>query len=271
MNWDFPKDAPLDFFDVNCSYELTGYRPINKEQGLDFNPGWFTEARETFLRTGHYCQYLKNSKAYKDFWREEYVRCKYGMTSHGYTITGDNYFFLNYYQLMDLSSAAKAGSGRTFIFPAFYAGQYEWFHYIELSRQTRLNAALFKSREVGFSEIDAAVIANSYNCIRNSVNLIIAHLSDHLEKTLDKVWNALTFLNENTDGGFFKASQVINNQFQKRASHYVMVSGQKVEVGFKSDIKGIVADRPMKIRGDRTDLLINLCQTGLIDWKFLRA
>jgi hypothetical protein len=44
------------------------------------------------------------------------------MTSHGYTITGDNYFFLNFFQLMDLDNTEKAGGGRMFIFPAFYAG-----------------------------------------------------------------------------------------------------------------------------------------------------
>ena len=254
--WDFTIDRNIDFFDSRYSYELTGYRPITRDKGLDFNPDWFTEARSTFLRTGHYCQYARNSKAYRDFWTEEYRRCKYGMTVNGYTITGDNYFFLNYYQLMDLSSAEKAGSGRVYIFPAFYAGQYEWFHYVELARRLRLNACLMKSREVGFSEIDAAIIANSYNCIRNSINLIVAHLSDHLNKTLEKVWKALSFLNDFTDGGFFKLSQVINKADQKRASHYKMVNGQKVEVGWMSQITGIVADKPMKIRGDRTDLLI---------------
>jgi hypothetical protein len=44
------------------------------------------------------------------------------MTSHGYTVTGDNYFFLNYYQLMDLDSAETAGEGRVYIFPNFYVG-----------------------------------------------------------------------------------------------------------------------------------------------------
>lgn len=256
IEWDYTKDRDIDFFDTRYSYELTGYRPITKTQGLDFNPDWFTEARDAFLRTGHYCQFPRNSKAYRDFWTEEYRRCKYGLTSHGYTITGDNYFFLNYYQLMDLSSAEKAGSGRVYIFPAFYAGQYEWFHYIEMARRLRLNACLMKSREIGFSEIDAAIIANSYNCIKGSINLIVAHLSDHLNKTLEKVWKALSFLNDYTDGGFFKLSQVLNKADQKRASHYKIVDGQKIEVGWMSQITGIVADKPMKIRGDRTDLLI---------------
>jgi hypothetical protein len=36
---------------------------------------------------------------YRDFWNEEYKRCKNGLTVNGYTVTGFNYYFLNYYQL----------------------------------------------------------------------------------------------------------------------------------------------------------------------------
>lgn len=146
--WDVSKDQKIEFFDTNLSYELTGYKPITKDKGIDFDPDWFTEARQTFLRTGHYTQYRFGSKACDDFWDQEYYRCINGMESHGYRITGDNYFFLNYFQLLDLDIKDKAGSGRSYIFPAFYAGQYELFHYIELCRMLRLNACIMKSREV---------------------------------------------------------------------------------------------------------------------------
>lgn len=254
--WDIKKDDPIEFFDTSLSYELTGYRPITATQGLDFNPSLFTEARETFLRTGHYTQFRRNTKAYADFWDEEYRRCRNGLTINGYTITGDHYFFLNYYQLMDLTSTDKAGGGRLYAFPTFYVGQYEWFHYVELAKRLRLNAFLMKSREVGFSEIDAAIIVNSYNCIRNSFNLITAHSSDHLNKTLEKVWRAMSFINDYTDGGFFKLRQVIDKADQKRASYYKLINGQKVETGWMSQITGIIADKPSKIRGDRVDLLV---------------
>ena len=133
--WDIPIDQEIVFFDTDLSYELTGYIPINKTSGLDFDPDWFTEARDSFLRTGHYTQFHKGTKAFQDFWLEEYKRCKHGMTVNGYTITGDNYFFLNYFQLMDLDNTEKSGGGRLFIFPAFYAGQYEFFHYYEMCKR----------------------------------------------------------------------------------------------------------------------------------------
>ena len=93
--WDVPKDKEITVFDPTLSYEATGYRPIDQTHGLDFNPDWFTEARDNYKKTGKYCSALAKSKRWKQFWDEEYRRCKYGMTVNGYTITGDNYFFLN--------------------------------------------------------------------------------------------------------------------------------------------------------------------------------
>ena len=146
--WDYAIDDEFEYFDATKSYELTGYRPINKTEGLDFDPNWFTETREVFLNTGHYCAYPRNTKAYNDFWDEQYRRCQDGMTVNGYTITGDHYFFLNFYQLMDLKSAKKAGSSRIYDFPRFYVGQYQFFHYIELAKRIRKNAVLMKARGI---------------------------------------------------------------------------------------------------------------------------
>ena len=97
--WDVPLSEEIQYFDPELSYELTGYKPINKTKGLDFDPSWFTEARETYEKTGKYCAYLPGSKKFREFWKEQYKRCKYGMTINGYTITGFHYFFLNYYTL----------------------------------------------------------------------------------------------------------------------------------------------------------------------------
>ncbi len=144
--WDVRLDDPINFFDASLSYELTGYKPINKTQGLDFDPNWFTEARRTKQQTGHYTQYRKGTKAYSEFWTEEYKRCIHGMTSHGYTITGDNYFFLNYYQLLNVMNVETAGSGRNMGFPVFSVAQYEYFHYLELCRRLNLNSCLMKAR-----------------------------------------------------------------------------------------------------------------------------
>lgn len=255
-NWDFTKDDEIPFFDASLSYELTGYRPITKYEGLDFDPNWFTEARETFKATGKYTSYLFGSKGYKDFWHEEYRRCRDGLTVNGYTVTGDHYFFLNYYQLPIISDIEKAGTGRKRGFPEFMVAQYQFFHYLELAKILHKHAVLMKARGIGFSEINAAMAANKYTTIRESVSLVACYDRTKLDKTLDKVWRALQFLDTHTDGGMFKLRQLSDTLLEKKSGHYKMVQGNKVPAGWQSTIEGIVADDPTKIRGDRVDLII---------------
>lgn len=254
--WDFPDTLDdIPYFDLNKTYQATGYKPIDDKHGLDFDPSWFTEARDTYLRTGHYCQYVFRSKLYDQFWKKEYDRCRNGMTSHGYTITGPNYFFLNYYTLDD-NRVKKAGAGRKRIFPRFKTYQYEFFHYYELCRIYRHNCSMLKNRGCGFSEIVASIIACTYSVERNSISMITAYTALYVGKTMSKVTAALDFLNEHTDGGFFKLRQVSNSELEKKASYYKYINGQKVEAGFMSLIEGIVADKSSKVRGDRANIVL---------------
>lgn len=254
--WDVKKDDPIPYFDANLSYELTGYKPINKYRGLDFNPSWFTEARDTFVRTGHYTRFRRNSRSWRAFWKEQFIRCKYGMTSHGYTITGDHYYFLNFYRLKDLDNVEEAGMGRQEIFPNFLEGQYEWFHYLKLARKLRMNACMMKARGAGYSEIEASIISNSYNVIKGSINVCTAFAQTQLDKLLEKVWANINWLYYNTDGGVAHLSQAKNSNYLRRASRYEIRDGQKIEVGWGSQIQGIITDKPGKLRGDRTDILM---------------
>ena len=151
IEWDIKIGDEVEYFDSDLSYEYTKYRPLTKTQGLDFNPSWFTEAREIKLRTGKYCAFPPGTKAYHDFWKREYDRCNNGLEVNGYRITGDHYFFLNYYQLPE-TNVKKAGQGRGLIFPIFVDKQYEYFHYIELAQILKKDVLSVKSRAVGQSE-----------------------------------------------------------------------------------------------------------------------
>lgn len=255
--WDVPIGQEIEYFDANLSYELTGYKPINETKGLDFDPSWFTEARDTFNRTGHYTEFRNGSKAFTDFWREQYRRCRDGLTVNGYTVTGDHYFFLNFYRLEnnDPDSLKEAGASRNIIFPNFMEGQYQWFHYLSMAKKLRLNACMMKAREAGYSQIEAAIIAKNYTVSRNSVNVCCAFAQTQLDKLLDKVWTALAFLDNNTDGGFSKG-RIIDTALLKKSGQFKMINGVKTPTGWQSTIQGIVVDKPGKLRGDRTDILM---------------
>ena len=271
-DWDVKIDDPVPYFDKRLSYEITGYRPITETEGLDFNPEWFTEARNTFLKTEQYCSYYPGSKLYRDFWNEEYRRCKEGMTVNGYTITGFNYYFLNYYQLPNTEQDV-AGDSRSIIFPRFFVYQYEFFHYFELCRKLRKNMTVMKNRGCGFSEIHASIFDNFFNCFKNSICLLTAFDDNYVKKTLDKINAGITFTDDNTQGGMLKLRQVINTATKKRASHYKVVNGQKIETGFMSQVEGIVVDKDRKMRGDRVGFLF-LEESGsnpILERSFIKA
>lgn len=270
--WDVKIDDPIPYFDKTLSYEITGYRPITETQGLDFDPSWFTEARDTYLKTEKYCSYYPGSKLYRDFWNEEYRRCKNGMTVNGYTITGFNYYFLNYYQLPS-TEQEKAGDSRTVIFPKFFVYQYEFFHYFELCRTIRKNAAIMKNRGCGASEMNASIFDCFFNCFKNSICLLTAFDNNYVTKTLDKIWNGISFTDDNTQGGMLKLRQVVNTATKKRSTYFKVVNGQKIETGFGSQIEGIVVDKDRKMRGDRVQMLF-LEEAGsnpILEVSFIKA
>lgn len=252
--WDITKDMKIECFDPTLSYELTGYRPIDETHGLDFDPSWFTEVRETFLRTGRYCSYLSRSKRWDAFWKEQYTRCKYGMTSHGYTITGDNYFFLNFYQLPVVDMSKASGEGTNESFPVFFASQYMFFHYLQMCRVLHKNAALVKARSIGFSEINASLAARLYTTIKRSRTMITCFKDTYLNGTFSKLDHALTFINTNADG-FFKP-RLTDKALEKKSGYQVKIDGQFTDFGWRSVVIGINGSKPSNIRGDRVDLLI---------------
>lgn len=252
--WDITKDMKIECFDPTLSYELTGYRPIDETHGLDFDPSWFTEVRETFLKTGKYCSYLPRSKRWDAFWKEQYIRCKYGMTSHGYTITGDNYFFLNFYQLPVVDINKASGEGTNESFPVFFASQYMFFHYLQMCRVLHKNAALMKARSIGFSEINASLAARLYTTIKKSRTMITCFKDTYLNGTFSKLDHALTFINTNADG-FFEP-RLTDKALEKKSGYQVKIDGQFTDFGWRSVVIGINGSKPSNIRGDRVDLLI---------------
>lgn len=252
--WDITKDMKIECFDPTLSYELTGYRPIDETHSLDFDPSWFTEVRETFLKTGKYCSYLPRSKRWDAFWKEQYTRCKYGMTSHGYTITGDNYFFLNFYQLPVVDMDKASGEGTNESFPVFFASQYMFFHYLQMCRVLHKNAALMKARSIGFSEINASLAARLYTTIKRSRTVITCFNDTYLNGTFSKLDHALTFINTNADG-FFKP-RLTDKALEKKSGYQIKIDGQFTDFGWLSVVKGINGSKPSNIRGERVDLLI---------------
>lgn len=246
--WDVKIGDKIEYFDPELSYELTGYRPITITEGLDFNPKDFTVAADNYRKNGRYTNLTPGTFKHKLYWDTEWDRCLHGLTIGKYRLTGENYFWLNYYRLQSSISQDQGEELRTEDFPGFINKQYEYFHYLELTRKLKKDGLAFKSRGVGASEIAASNCAHAYTFHKGSINIITAFIQDYVSKTLSKVWLQLNFLNTQTDGAFRHVRMKIDTDDHKRASK---VDRDKNESGWMSEISGIVHDKPRKLRGDR--------------------
>lgn len=250
IKWDVGPNDPIEYFDPEKSYYITKYRPINKTQGLDFNPDWFREDAISKLTTNSYSKTIYGSKAYKEFWDERFNRCNNGFEVNGYRLTGDNYFFLNFYKL---KSSDLDTINQTYSFPQFLVFQYEYFHYIEICEKLKKDVAVLKSRGIGWSEIASSFSVRPYTTIPNYRIVISAYSKNHLEPTLGKLWYQLNSLNESTEGAFKRIRMVTDTKDKKRASKKKKDGSEE---GHMSEIEGIICDDPDKLRGDRIQKLI---------------
>ena len=251
--WDVPLSEEIHYFDPELSYELTGYRPITMDQGLDFNPDDFREMAIIYNTTGRYTEYPRGRKLYNDLWDREYDRCENGLTIGKYRITGDHYFFLNYYRMDVINEDAIAGAGRSESFPSFLSKQYEWFHYVEMAEKLHKDACALKARGVGWSEMTASMAVRPYTTHRGYHILLTCASDFKLTPLKNKCWKNLDWLNTHTSGGMRHVRLAVNNVDTKRAS---IKAPDGTEYGWMSEINSVVADTADKIRGDRLDRLV---------------
>ncbi len=255
IKWDVKIGDEIKYFDPELSYELTQYRPITETKGLDFDPKPFTEVGQFKLITGRYTTFPHGGKQHRDFWQEQHRRCVEGYTVDGYRITGDHYFFLNFYQLQQVQDVVVTGSGRTTAFPSFIQQQYEYYHYIELQESSKLDVLTLKSRGVGWSEISASMGASKYTTTPKYISIYTAFYEDYLLGTggvVTKCWDNLEYLNTETEGGMRRLRQSVNTTNRKRQS---VLDKDKTERGHMQEISLIITDKPRKLRGTRVDRL----------------
>lgn len=252
MIWDVKLEDKIEYFDSYLSYELIKYRPINDTEGLDFNPDWFREDAINKIKTGRYTpsNIPFGSKTHTDWWKERIRRCNEGYEVNGYRITGDNYFFLNFY---NLKSSEGNIINQSYGFPKFLVFQYEYFHYLELCEKLGKDTSVLKSRGIGFSEMASSFIVRPYTTIPNFRAVVSAYSKNHLTPTLSKIWLQMDWLNDNTERALKRVRMNINTKTHKRASRK---DKDGTESGHRSEVEGIICDDSDKLRGDRTQILV---------------
>lgn len=104
----------------------------------------------------------------------------------------------------------------------------------------------------------ASMMCRNFFLIPNSKSYVYASNKQYLTEdgNLTKAWDYMDFIDQNTAWG--KKRQVANTSMRRRASMLITDEyGNKVEVGYKSEIMGVsVKDNPNAVRGKAAKLII---------------
>ena len=220
-----------------------------------------------FINTGKYCQFPKGTSEYYKFWEQEMNYCIDGYTAEdGEYITGYNYFYLNYCPIQRIvyeKSINKRGEEvikkiRKVAFPDFYDYDYYFFQSVQEAEEQGKHLCVAKSRRKGYSYKTGSMLCRNFFLIPSSKSYVYAANKQYLTEDgiLTKAWDYMDFIDQHTAWG--KKRQVANTQMRRRASMLVTDEfGNKVEVGYKSEIIGVsLKDNPDAVRGKAGKLIL---------------
>jgi hypothetical protein len=156
----------------------------------------FQEVWYNFVKTGAYCNYTKDSYAYKEFWLREDHRCRNGLKLNDLYIPGAYYFYLNYYPI--LAKDEKTGR-KSRICPRFTDVDLEYFTIIERARKEQKGVILAKPRRTGFSFKNSCLVTHEYNFYKEAKCVIGAYLSDLSTNTMSMCIDGLNWLDKHTE------------------------------------------------------------------------
>jgi hypothetical protein len=219
----------------------------------------FSEAANHYLKYGYYCEALAGTKEYYEYWDEQGKRCLEGYELDGVRITGYHYFYLNFCPIDravdDVMFDGTKISRRERTFPAFYDGDYKYFHAIDRARRENKHIIVLKARRKGYSYKAGSMLARNYFLIRNSKNYVFAEQKEYLigDGLLSKTWDFLNFIDDNTA---WTQPRLRDREMHKQAGYKKNVNGADVELGLKSQILGVsLKDNPDKLRGKAGELV----------------
>jgi len=217
------------------------------------------EAALTFLETGAYTSAIPGTRDYFEFWDKEKKRCLYGHTVDELTVTGFHYFYLNYCPIDraidEILPDGTIQTRRERTFPAFYDGDYFYFHEIDKARADNKHMIVLKARRKGYSYKAGSMLARNYFFIRNSKNFVFAGQKEYLigDGLLSKAWEFLSFVDDHTA---WAQPRLRDREMTKMSGYKKKVNGVDIEMGMKSQIIGVsLKDNPDKVRGKAGELV----------------
>ena len=219
----------------------------------------FSPAANHYLEHGYYSEALDGTKEYYDYWDKERDRCLYGFEVNGFRITGYHYFYLNYCPIDravdEVLPDGTVQARRERTFPAFYDGDYDYYHAVDTCRKENKHMSVLKARRKGFSYKAGSMLARNYFHLRNSKNFVFAEQKEYLtgDGLLSKTWDFISFVDDNTA---WTQPRLIDKEMHKQSGYKKRVNGTDVALGMKSQIIGVsLKDNPHKVRGKAGELI----------------
>lgn len=218
-----------------------------------------------YQKTGRFTDLRPNANPNSEYgkWIDEEVRrCFEGYVreSDGEWITGDYYFFLNYYPILQAKKKDKNSrkANRVLDFPKVWDGHYYKFHYINIARQNGHHGAELASRGKGKSYSGASllgkrfILGESYDVCEEVQCVVTAYERKYLSganQILDMFKKCIDFCAINTQ---WPAKRLIDStqNLQWKMGYKDLDTG--AEMGTLNSVIGITSkDDESKLRGSR--------------------
>lgn len=200
------------------------------------NSSIFSPAANTFRQsekdiegTGRkpkYTPFLKGTKQYIDFWKEERRRCLEGYEPIvngkpcGIKISGEYYFYLNFFRIK-LTDPDSIDGAEIEGFPRFASMDYYYFMELDARENPskyglpityKQHLILAKARRKGFSYKNAGGALYKYSFFKKAKIAIISQRGEKAVETFEKVLEGLDFLSEYTEFGGPTITRTLNKQ-----------------------------------------------------------
>ena len=234
-----------------------------------------------YKKHGYYNNDVPGTPAWREYWDEQKRRCLEGYTVGDTRITGDHYFYLNFYQILRVDETVditgqKGQVRKTEDFPAFWDGDYNFFWALEIAQfgiepeeYNKLslgvnildltggkNMVVLKARGKGYSYKMGAILAKRFNLRKKCKVYAMADLEEYLTKDglLNKTWDGVDFLDKHTA---WYQPRLVDLMMHKRSGYKKRERGGFVPAGTQNEVIGVTFRNDWnKARGKRGEFIL---------------
>lgn len=193
-----------------------------------------------------------NSMENIDWYNEQIDRCFEGFSYRGTRITGDYYWYLNFFPIvaLKLDKYGNPTNQPDFFYP--YVSQQDdyLFKQIEEADQANMNTLLVTARGYGKTFGMISIPAKYYYLKRLSDNILSSSQDEHIAKSFNMLKLSMEELERRHPT--LRQKRLYDNDEAIEAGEEIIENGEKKKVGSRSQIRKIVFDRKAgKTRGSR--------------------